>query len=111
MPAASCEDASALVYNQTIAMYLDSNACLIFPGSAGVSPAQVAARMAALPGYRLQEHNGIKSMFRYVAPFPRGEGTGAWPKRSLETVLEVEASMARVLLLRTVWTKEEVWSI
>ena len=32
------------------------------PGSAGVSPAREAAKMAALPGYKLQEHNGIKIM-------------------------------------------------
>jgi hypothetical protein len=60
MPAAPYQDApSALVYNQTIAMYLDSNSCLVFPGSAGVSPAPEAARMAALPGYKRQKHNGI----------------------------------------------------
>jgi hypothetical protein len=41
------------------AKYLDSNSCMIFPGSAGVSPTSEAARMAALPGYKLQEHNGI----------------------------------------------------
>ena len=40
--------------------YLNRNSCMVFPGSAGVSPAQEAARMAALPGYKLQEHNGIK---------------------------------------------------
>jgi hypothetical protein len=28
---------------------------MVFPGSAGVSPAQKAARMAALPGYMLHE--------------------------------------------------------
>jgi hypothetical protein len=41
---------------------------MIFPGSAGVSPAPEAARMAALPGYKRQEHNGSKILSRYLAP-------------------------------------------
>jgi hypothetical protein len=39
---------------------------MVFPGSTGVSPAQKAARMAALPGYKLQEHHGINMMSRYL---------------------------------------------
>ena len=46
--------------------YLDSNSCMIFPGSAGVSPASEAARMAALPGYKFQEHHGIQITSRYL---------------------------------------------
>jgi hypothetical protein len=34
------------------AQYLDRHSCLVFPGSAGVSPAQKAARMATLPGFK-----------------------------------------------------------
>ena len=30
--------------------YLDRNSCMVFPGSAGVSPAPEAAKMAALSG-------------------------------------------------------------
>jgi hypothetical protein len=39
---------------------------MIFPGSAGVSPAQQAARMAALPGDKRQEHHGIHMMSGYL---------------------------------------------
>jgi hypothetical protein len=51
---------------KVIATYLDRSSCMVFPGSAGVSPAPEAAKMAALPGYKQQEHNGIKIMSRYV---------------------------------------------
>jgi hypothetical protein len=34
------------------AQYLDRHSCIVFPGSAGVSPAQKAAWMAALPGFK-----------------------------------------------------------
>jgi hypothetical protein len=46
--------------------YPDRNSCMIFPGSAGVSPAPEAARMAALPGYKRSEHNGSKILSRYL---------------------------------------------
>jgi hypothetical protein len=45
---------------------------MVFPGSAGVSPAQKAARMAALPGDKRQEPHGIQSMSGYL-----GEGAYA----------------------------------
>jgi hypothetical protein len=48
-------------------MYLDSNSRMVFPGSAGVAPAQKAASMVALPGYNLQEHNGVQMMSGYLA--------------------------------------------
>jgi hypothetical protein len=47
-------------------MYLDRHSCLVFPGSAGVSPAQKAAILAALPGYKLHEHHGNYMMFWYL---------------------------------------------
>jgi hypothetical protein len=49
--------------------YLDRHSCLVFPGSAGVSPASDAARMAALPGYKGAEHHGIHMMSEYLSSF------------------------------------------
>jgi hypothetical protein len=49
------------------AQYLDRNSGMVFPGSAGVSPAQKAARLAALPGYKLSERHGSNMMSGYLA--------------------------------------------
>jgi hypothetical protein len=59
------------IYDHVSSNYLDSNSCSVFPGSAGVSPAQQAARMAALPGYKLQEHHGIQMMSGYLGDFAK----------------------------------------
>jgi hypothetical protein len=65
---------------QQTSKYLDSNSYSVFPGSAGVSPAQQAARMAALPGYKLQEHHGIHMMSGYlIATMLRAVTRGARP--------------------------------
>ena len=49
------------------AKYLDRDSYMVFPGSAGVSPAPKAARMAALPGCKLPEHNSINIMSGYLS--------------------------------------------
>jgi hypothetical protein len=46
--------------------YLDRHSCVVFPGSAGVSPAQKAAILAALPEYKLSEHHGSNMMSGYL---------------------------------------------
>ena len=58
------------------AKYLNRNSCMVFPGSAGVSPAPEAARMAALPGETPQDHHDLKIVSRYLGK--RGRGQSVW---------------------------------
>ncbi len=60
---------------------LDKNSCRVFPGSAGVSPAPEAARMAALPGYDRQTH--MAHTYGQVLRPPQPGALSPWEAPSL----------------------------